>query len=228
MEDGVQRELHVLGHKVELPAVVAFHDLAGEEEPGSADVAARVKEHAGAVEEARLAHEPQGSAGGHPVVDVLGVAVARQDAETGVETLVHLADVPLVEQVVGVEDEEGVVALRRALERHPVEQVRQRVALADVVRVVPFVHVLAQASHQLCGMVCAVVGHQPDVDKVLRVIVRPDRGDEVANDFLLVASADEHGVALVGGRVREDERLGEQAHGDVEDLVDNHDPADDG
>ena len=96
--------------------------ISRDEETRTRDCAAGVQVETRLRQELRLADEPSGVARRNPVrAVVLGVAVARQDAETSVETLVHLADVPLVEQVVGVEDEEGVVALRRALERHLVE-----------------------------------------------------------------------------------------------------------
>ena len=90
--------------------------------------------HAGVVEELRLAQEPQRVAGGDPVVaEVLGVAVARDDARSPREkTLVHLLDVVLLEHVVRVEDEVAVEGPLREELVYAVEQIVEGVALAHV------------------------------------------------------------------------------------------------
>ena len=187
---------------------------------------AGAEDHARIVQESRLADEPQGRTGRHPVVGQIDrIAVAGQDAETGLEGLVHLLDVMTVEPVVGVEHEIGIVVVGHTRVNHGAQQVRQRVSLADQLRVVAFDDMASHLADDFGGAIGTVVGHQPDIDQLARIGLVVQRVDEVADDVLLVARGDQHGVALVHRRVREVHRLGEQRHDDADGLVDDADAA---
>ncbi len=183
-------------------------------------MAAVAEPHARGAQEARFADEPQRGTRRHPVFGkVHRIAVACEDAEAGLEALVHLFEVMLVEPVVGVKHKERVIGVGRARFNHRVEQVGERVTFADLRRVKPLDHVAAQVAHHLRGGIGAVVRHDPDVDEVGRVGLQLDVADQIADHRLLVARRDQHGVAFVHWGRREDDRFGEQRDENAQGLI---------
>ena len=82
------------------------------------------------------------------------------------ERLVHFLDVMLVETVVRVKYEERVIAVGHAFADHMVQQIAQRVAFADLLLVEAFDDMASHVTHQPCGVVGAVVRHQPDIHQL--------------------------------------------------------------
>ena len=219
LQDGVGGELDVLGEQMPLPAAVAFDDLRGHEEARAGNGAAGVERQASLVEELRLTQEPHGVTGGDPVaVVVLGVTVAGGCDGAVVEGLVHLAEVVHVEHVVGIEDEVGLVTVFAVVLADAGETVVERVPLADFLVVEPREDDRPRFLRHSGGVVGAVVGNDEDVDQLLRVILHADTMDEVADDRVLVARADDGSIAMVllGRQLG---RLLRQRHEHVEDLI---------
>ena len=185
-------------------------------------MAAVAEPHAGGGNEARFADEPQRGTGRHPIVgQVHGIAVAGEDFETGLEALVHFLDVVLVEFVVGIEHEKGVIRVGCARLVHLVEQIGQRVAFTDLLLVESFDDVASHVSGHFGGVVGAVVGHQPDVDELARIGLRMQAVDEVADDVRFVSRGNQHRVPFVHRRFGELDRLGEQRDDDADRLVEH-------
>ena len=183
------------------------------------DGAARAEEHARVVEELGLAQEPQRIGRANPAgVEVLGVAVARGDEIARVEGLVHLGHVGGAQQIVGVEDEEGLV-LTRVLVEHTVEAIVEHPALALAREVVALVDDGPGAAGLLGGVVRAGVGHHEGVDELRRVVLLLDGAHEVGYDALLVVRRDEEGVAVVAPGLGEANRAAPQRHEDVDELI---------
>lgn len=155
------------------------------------------------------------------VGQVHGIAVAGEDFETGLEALVHFLDVVLVEFVVGIEHEKGVIRVGCARLVHLVEQIGQRVAFADLLLVESFDDVASHVSGHFGGVVGAVVGHQPDVDELARIGLRMQAVDEVADDVRFVSRGNQHRVPFVHRRFGELDRLGEQRDDDADRLVEH-------
>ena len=228
MHDRVHRELKVLGQQVELPTTVAFHDFAREQEAGASHVAAGAEDVARAVEEPGFTHEPQGGAGGHPVVgEVHGIAVARQRIEPCVERLVHLRHVMLVEQIVGVEHDVGVIFLGGAAALDVIEQIGERIAFAHLLLVEALDHMASHAATHLGGVVVAIVCHDPDVDEFARIRLVLDARDEISDDLGFIARRDKHAVVFVGRGIGIVNGLGEESSDDAHHLVgDSQEPDD--
>ena len=173
-------------------------------------MAAVTEPHARGAHESGFANEPQCRTGAHPVLrKVHRIAVARQNAETGLVGLVHLLEVMLVEAVVGIEHEERIVLVGGLRIDHRVEQVRQCIALAHLLLVEPFHHMAAEVAGELRRTIVAVVGHEPDVDELAGIALRLDVTNEVTHHLFLVSRGDEHRVPLVHRGGRECDRLGE-------------------
>lgn len=141
LEGAVGRELDVLGEQVVGPAAVLMHDLGRNQKTGAGDGTVGADEHPGEVQESGLAHEPQAVAGTDPVVgEVLGVAVAGQRLiVAGIEHFVHLIDKVGVDDVVGIKDEEAIVAALADVGLQLMEQVAQSIALALVDGIEPLI-----------------------------------------------------------------------------------------
>ena len=217
--DVVDGELYVLGQQVEVPAAAVVQHLAGEEEARAGDGAARAELHARVVQKLRLAQEPQRVAGGDPVVpEVLGVAVARDDAVALGEDAVHLLYVVLLEDVVRVEDE---VAVEGALGEELVnaaQQVAQGVALADLRGVEALEDYGAALGRHPGRLIRAVVRDDEGRDEARVVALAPDALEQLADDRLLVPRRDQHGVA-VRPRGSPAPVLHQEGHEDVDELV---------
>ena len=112
-QDVVHGELDVLRQQEEVPAAALLQHTAGEQEARAAHGSAGSQKIAGTVEIAALPQEPQGVARADPVVaEILAVAVAGDDLVPGGERFVHPLDVVRGEEVVRVEHEVAVEALR--------------------------------------------------------------------------------------------------------------------
>ena len=85
----------------------------------------------------------------------------------------------------------------------------------------------AHAARHFGGGIGAVVGHQPNIDELLRIGLRLDAGDEIADDVLLIACGDQHGIPLVHRGFGEPDRLGEQGDENAHRLIDHARAADD-
>ena len=196
-DDAVHGELDVLGEQVEVPAAAVVEHLLREQEARAGDGAAGAEVEAGVVEELRLAQEPQRVAGGDPVVaEVLGVAVARDDAVALGEDLVHLLDVVLLEHVVRVEDEVAVEGPLREELVYAVEQIVEGVALAHVGGVEALKDYGPGVGGDARRVVRAVVGHDEGGHQAAVIGLAPDALDEVADDGLLVPRGHQHRVAV--------------------------------
>ena len=131
--DVVDGELNVLGQQVEIPAAAVAQDLLREEKARAGDGAARAELHARVVQKLRLAQEPERIAGGDPVVpEVLGVAVARYYLIAFGEDAVHLFDVVFFKHIVRIEDEVAVEGPLGEELVYAVQQIVERIALADI------------------------------------------------------------------------------------------------
>ena len=138
------------------------------------------------VEVAALPQEPQGVAGGDPVVAVvLAVAVAGDDIVALREGAVHGGDVIGVQNVVGVKDKVavepgGVVLLQMA------QQGLEGVALAHLHVIEALIDGGSGAAGDGGGVVGAVVRQHEDVQQTLVIGLAAETADEVGNDGGLV------------------------------------------
>ena len=211
-------ELDVLGEEVEVPAAPLLQNPAAEEEAGAGDGAAGLQKVAGVVEEGGLPQEPQGIAGGDPVVGVvLGVAIAGDDLIAIGEGAVHLGDVVGLQEVVGVEDHKGVEhAAIVPLDMS--QELVEGVALAHLYMVEALVDNGAVFPRHPGGVVGAVVGHHEDGDEVFGIVLGVDGVQEVTDDVLLIARRDQNRVAVEhGGTVGL--VLFEEGNGEIDELI---------
>ena len=212
-------ELDVLRERVEVPAVHAADDGRRDHPSRARDRTARVGHHAGIVEELGLADEPDGIGGRNPArVEVLGVAIRRADQISRVEGIVHLAGVVGRDDVVRIEDEEGLVPVAVFVE-DAVEAIVHDPALALAGQVVA---VPDDGTGGLCLGMCVVragVAHDEDVHQLARVVLFEDRADEVADDRLFVVGRDEEGIAMELLCGRQLDHTAEDAHQHVDALV---------
>ena len=195
--DALDGELDVLREQEEVPAAALVDRPAGEEEARAGDGRAGAQQRAAAVEELRLAQEPQRVAGGDPVVAVVfRVAVAGDDLVAVGEGAVHLRDVALLQHVVGVKDEIAVEGLVRVALVYTLHQPGKGVALAYPRGVEPLENdgpVLARHARRI---VRAVVRHDENRDAPPVVGLPGDAVQQVADDGLLVPRRDEHGIVV--------------------------------
>ena len=216
-------ELDVLGQQMEGPGAGLLQHGPAEEEACAGDGAAGTQQAAGVVEVAALPQEPQGVAGGDPVIAVVfAVAVAGDDIVALREGTVHGGDVTGVQNVVGVKDNVavepgGVVLLQMA------QQGLEGVALAHLHVIEALIDGGSGAAGNVGGVVGAVVRQHEDVQQTLVIGLAAETADEVGNDGGLVPGTDQHGVVV--GRGLQRRRLGSLAlgqqprNGNVQELI---------
>ena len=199
LEGAVGRELDVLGEQVVGPAAVLMHDLGRNQKTGAGDGTVGADEHPGEVQESGLAHEPQAVAGTDPVVgEVLGVAVAGQRLiVAGIEHFVHLIDKVGVDDVVGIKNEEAIVAALADVGLQLMEQVAQSIALALVDGIEPFIDGSTGPTGCPGGIVGAVIGHYIDIQQLPGVVLGGQAADQLTDDLLLVAGRDHHRIPVL-------------------------------
>ena len=86
------------------------------------------------------------------------------------------------------------------------EQIVQRIALAHLQRIEALVGDRACRLSCLIGSVRAVIREDVDIDKLRRIILRFEAGDEFADHMLFIAGADENGISAMGGFDRAGQR----------------------
>ena len=220
MQNRIHSEFKIFSEQMELPSLVPLHHLAGEHESRTAHVARGAENHTRVRQESRFTDEPQRRTRRHPVIrQIHRITVAGQNLESGAERLVHFLEVVLVQLVIGIEHEVGLIIIGRTDVEHMPQQIRQRISLANQFKIVAFHHMAAQRPHHVGGVVGAVVGHQPDVDEVGRVGLIANRPNKVADHFFFVARGDQHGIPVGHRGVGEAHGLGEQGHHDTQSLI---------
>lgn len=100
-----------------------------------------------------------------------------------------------------------------------VQQIGQRISLANQLKVMPLNHMASTGTHHFSGVVGAVIRHQPDINEAGGIGLRLNRVDEIADDVLLVARGDQHGITVGHGRVGETHGLGKQGHHNAQSLI---------
>ena len=218
-QDVVHGKLNILRQQIEPPAAALRQYPPGEQEPGAAHGGAGAQPVAGAVEIPALPQEPQGVARADPVIaEILAVAIAGDDLVTGGERLVHPLDVVRRQQVVRVEHEVAVKALR-IVRTNVLQKEVQRVALAYVHMVEPLVHHRAVGAGDGGGAVGAVVRRHEHRDQGHVVGLGGQRIQQPGDDILLVPGGDQHRVPV--GRCRERRRaaLFQQHQRYVQELI---------
>ena len=218
--DGAERrELNILSEGMEVPAPHALDDLRGDEVTRAGNRAGGSADHARVVEVARLADEPGGIGGADPgAAEVLRVTVAGEGEVALVEGVVHDADVIAREKVVGIEDEEGLV-LAGILPQDAVEAVVHDPALALARKVVSLVDDRSGLASRLGGVIGACIGDDEDVDQLRRIVLVPNRADEVSDDGLLVMRGDEERIGMLLLRRRNLNLSLDEADEEENDLV---------
>ena len=197
-------ELDVFGEQMIRPAAVFFDDFGGDQKARAGDGAVGMQLHAGIVEEARLAQEPDGIPGGNPArSEILGISIAGEHVIPLREGSIHRGDEMRIDDIIRVEDEERIVIGEGTAGANLTEQLVERVALADLIGVETLKRDGARLTRDAGGGVRAVVGQDVDIQQLGRVILRAEAGNEFADDAFLVAGADQRGIAAarLGGRL---------------------------
>ena len=150
-------KLNVLRQQIEPPAMALVQYPLREQKARSAHGGAAAQTVSRAVQIAAFPQEPQGVPGADPVVaEVFAVAVAGHDLVSGGEALVHALEVVRREDVVRVEHEVAVKALRIVC-TDVLQQKIQGVALAHVHMIEALVHHRPMFPRDGGGAVGAVV-----------------------------------------------------------------------
>ena len=175
-------------------------DLAGEEIAGPRDKTAGTEFLPRAVQIAGVAEEPQPAARGEPAVAVvLRVAVGGDDAIAVREGLVDFGEVVLRDEIVGVEDEIGVVMPLPVVAVDRREKKVEDVALAEVLGVPSLIDDGAVRRADAGGIVGTVVRSDKNIEQLARVVLRVQTVDEIPDDARLVARRDQNGKAVGDG-----------------------------
>ena len=192
-----RRELDVLREQVEIPAVHAADDARGDKPARARDGSRGAKLHAGIVQELRLAQEPERIGCRDPGgIEVLGVAVGREDQIALVEGIVHDLRIVRRDDVVGVEDEEAVILVASLVE-DAVERIVEDPALALAHKVIALPGDGTGIERFLVCVVRAGICHDIDVHELTRIVLREDGAYEVADDRLLVVGCNHEGIAVL-------------------------------
>ena len=168
----------------------------------------------------RLSQKPEGVAGGNPVgAVVFGVAVAGDHAKTGREGFVHLADIILIQEVVGVENEIAVKISSAVLLHHLIEQELEGIALAHPRFVLPHKDRGAGLLRDGGRPVGAVVRHHKDRNQLGRIFLSPDAFDQLADHCLLIPGRDHNRIPVGHDPRRAAGCLLHRTHQQIEKLI---------
>ena len=135
--------------------------------------------------------------------EIFAVPITRDHVVSAVEHLVHLRQIGLRQNIVRIQHDVSVAALR--VERIGVKMLEQIVegeTLADFFRIVALVHDTAERPRERRGLIRTVIRHDEDIHQLRGIIVAANALDELSQNLLLVARADDDSqpMALSGGR----------------------------
>ena len=194
--DVVDSELDIFRQKVERVSVHLLCDPAVEHKARAGYAAARMQEVAGTVKILGLTQEPEGVACRCPAVTVvLAVPVAGDYGMTLIMGDVHFLDVFGIDNIIGVEYEVSVKSFGIVLLDLLEEEV-QSITLTDVLIAVALIYDGTPLPGDLSSPVVAVVSTDEDLDLLVRVVLVVDAVDEIADDELLVAGADQESICI--------------------------------
>ena len=161
-------ELDILGQQMIIPAAFLAEHISRNQKTGAGNRTVDAQTGSRAVQEARLTQEPQCIACGDPVrAEVLRITVAGQcGILAGIVHLVHLTDELRIYDVVRIEYEKRVVRILTLLLKNMLEQIIQRVALADLHLIKSLVHDRTGTARYLSGIVRAVICNNNDIKQL--------------------------------------------------------------
>ena len=161
-------ELDILGQQMIIPSAFLAEHISRNQKTGAGNRTVNAQTGSRAVQEARLTQEPQRIACGDPVrAEVLRIAVAGQcRILAGIVHLVHLTDELRIYDVVRIEYEKRIVRILTLLLKNMLEQIIQRVALADLHLIKSLVHDRTGAARYLSGIVRAVICNNNDIKQL--------------------------------------------------------------
>ena len=94
----------------------------------------------------------------------------------------------------------------------------ERIALANLLRILPGKDRRPVLLRDLCGMGAAVISHHKNADPVSRIILRPDAVQYMGEHLLFVSRRDQHGVFMKNGRA-ERSLLSEKGQEEIDELM---------
>ena len=167
----------------------------------------------------RIAEKPERIACADPVIPViLGVAVACYDSVARGEGFVHFGNEILVQKVVRIKEEKSVVPREHTRGAQPFKQEIKRISLANAHGVKPLKYDCAACARDCGRAIRAVVRADVNIHKAAGVFLGMDAFDQVPDDGLLVAGAEDCRIAPGhGGRQRF--WAFEKRHGEIDDLI---------
>ena len=125
------------------------------------------------IEKTRLTQEPKRISRRDPVVaKVFGIAVAGQRGIlTGIKHLIHLAHKLRVNQIICVEYEKAVICCFAVVVKDMVEQIIERISLADLHLIEPLIHDSARLTGNFRRVIRAVVRNDKDIQQFLWIVL---------------------------------------------------------